>query len=68
MHVFATRVADDAVIAPSEELDGGRFWTIAELEGQIGQEVFTPNFEREYLSVLKPYMAETAGLAHSPNS
>ena len=68
VHVFATRVADDAVIAPSEELDGGRFWTIAELEDQIGQEVFTPNFEREYLSVLKPYMAETAGLAHSLNS
>ncbi len=33
---------------PSEELDGGRFWTIAEIESSLGKGIFTPNFESEY--------------------
>lgn len=34
-------------IEPSEELDGGRFWTRAEIEANLGCGVFTPNFESE---------------------
>ena len=30
------------------EIDEGRFWQISEIERQIGQGVFTPNFEHEF--------------------
>ena len=36
--VFVHKVVYDAPIHPSEELDGGRFWTIAELKENIGKE------------------------------
>ena len=35
--------------APSDELAGGRFWTHEEIIENIGRDVFTPNFEQEYL-------------------
>lgn len=38
----------DGTITPSEETDGGRFWTKDEILASIGKEVFTPNFEQEY--------------------
>ena len=31
-----------------EELDGGRFWTIAEIREAMGQNLLTPNFESEF--------------------
>lgn len=43
----------DGEVKPSDELDGGRFWSIAEVEDAIGKCVFTPNFEQEYLKVKK---------------
>ncbi len=43
----------DGEIHPSEELDGGRFWSIAEIEAALGSEIFTPNFESEYDSILR---------------
>ena len=33
---------------PSDELDGGRFWTKEEIADSIGKGIFTPNFESEY--------------------
>lgn len=33
---------------PSDELDGGRFWTAEEISAAMGRGVFTPNFEQEY--------------------
>lgn len=39
----------DGIINPTEETDGGRFWSISETEANIGNDVFTPNFEQEYL-------------------
>lgn len=47
VNVFACRVDKDPV--PSDELDGGRFWTIAEIEASLGKDILTPNFESEYL-------------------
>lgn len=47
VNVFTTTV--DELPRPSEELDGGRFWTSDEITAAIGQEVLTPNFEQEYL-------------------
>lgn len=37
----------DGVIEPTDELDGGRFWSRAEIEANLGRGVFTPNFESE---------------------
>ena len=45
--VFAHKTIYDGVINPSEELDGGRFWSIDEIKEQLGKGVFTPNFESE---------------------
>ena len=46
--VFVHTTTYDGEIMPSEELDGGRFWTIDEIKEQLGKEVFTPNFENEF--------------------
>ena len=39
-------------ISPSEELAGGRFWPLDEIRQNLGKNVFTPNFEREFTTVL----------------
>lgn len=46
------RAVSDAAVVPSDELDGGRFWSIADIEANIGKGVFTPNFEQEFQSVI----------------
>lgn len=33
---------------PTDELDGGRFWSRQEITASLGKGVFTPNFEQEY--------------------
>lgn len=45
--VFAHKTIYDGLINPSEELDGGRFWSIDEIKEHLGKGVFTPNFESE---------------------
>lgn len=51
--VYVHRCVYDGPIRPStEELDGGRFWTMAELHEAIGKDVLTPNFENEYLTII----------------
>lgn len=48
--VYVNRTTYDGPISPStDELDGGRFWTIQEIREAIGQGVLTPNFESEFL-------------------
>jgi isopentenyldiphosphate isomerase len=46
--VFVHRTTYDGVVAPSDELAGGRFWSIPEIREAIGKGVFTPNFESEF--------------------
>ena len=46
--VFAHKTVFDGEIYPSEELDGGRFWSMEEIKANMGKEVFTPNFESEF--------------------
>ena len=53
MHVYATVYSGE--IAPSEELDGGRFWSFQEIEEAMGDGVLTPNFEQEFMKI-KPYI------------
>ena len=49
VHPFKATAAEDP--QPSDELDGGRFWSPDEIEAAIGCGVFTPNFEKEYLKL-----------------
>lgn len=47
IHAFLLR--SDGPFSPnSEEISEGRFWKIPEIERQLRQNVFTPNFEHEY--------------------
>lgn len=47
--VFAHRTTYDGPITPSEELDGGRFFSQEEIAERLGTDFFTPNFESEYI-------------------
>ena len=46
--VFAYKTTYDGNISPSDELDGGRFFSLEEIRSKIGTEMFTPNFENEF--------------------
>lgn len=46
VHVY--RTTTNHPLSPSEELDGGRYWTFEEIRQAIGQGVLTPNFEQEF--------------------
>lgn len=46
--VFAHKTIYDGVVSPTDELAGGRFWTLDEIKANIGKHVFTPNFESEF--------------------
>ena len=47
--VYVNRTTYDGRVQPStEELDGGRFWTMQEIRAAIGKGVLTPNFESEF--------------------
>mgnify|MGYP000579712061 FL=1 len=50
--VFGHKTIYDGEILPSDELDGGRFWTIEEIKENLGKGIFTPNFEGEIDKVL----------------
>lgn len=45
--VFVHRTTYDGPVTPSDELDGGRFWSLDEIRENMGQGIFTPNFESE---------------------
>ena len=46
--VYVHRTVYDGPVCPSEELDGGRFWSVQEIRETIGKGVLTPNFENEF--------------------
>lgn len=56
VNVFAAKAIHQNPV-PSAELDGGRFWKLSEIEEAIGKNTLTPNFENEYLRILKPRLA-----------
>ncbi|MDD6472267.1 MAG: NUDIX domain-containing protein [Bacteroidales bacterium] len=49
--VFVHKTTYDGPVTPSEELDGGRFWSFEEIHDNLGKEVFTPNFESEFRQI-----------------
>ncbi len=55
---FILRVeGNEAFSAPADEIDELRFWLVEEITAQLGQGVFTPNFEREFREILLPYLS-----------
>ena len=55
VHVFRTVTAETPV--PSDELDGGRFFSADEIRKRLDTDFFTPNFEQEYRTILLPFIA-----------
>jgi len=52
--VFSFRAIYNAIpVFNKNEIDEGRFWTIAEIKKNLGTGVFTPNFENEVPVLLK---------------
>ncbi|WP_297928497.1 NUDIX domain-containing protein [uncultured Coprobacter sp.] len=48
--VYSYRTIYDGLIVPDkDEVETGRFWSIDEIEQNIGKQIFTPNFEIEFL-------------------
>ncbi|MDR1103022.1 MAG: NUDIX domain-containing protein [Tannerella sp.] len=52
VNTFAT-TCDGALHPHPDELDGGRFWPLRDIEMHLGKGVFTPNFEHEFSCVCK---------------
>lgn len=50
--VYVFRCVTDAPMLPSEELDGGRFFTLKELAERMQTNFFTPNFEEEWKKII----------------
>lgn len=46
--VNAFKTVIDDIPRPTDELDGGRFWTCREILAALGHDILTPNFEKEY--------------------
>lgn len=51
--VYVYSAVYDGAVAPSEELDGGRFWSINDIKASMGKGVLTPNFEQEFYKVME---------------
>jgi isopentenyldiphosphate isomerase len=56
--VFSFITHDNKPLTPNlSEVDEGKYWSFSEIDEQLGKNVFTPNFEKEYrdfLVQLKP--------------
>lgn len=46
--VFTYQCTCTEPVTPSGETDGGAFWSLEDIEAQLGAGVFTPNFEYEF--------------------
>lgn len=56
VHVF--RTITTLTPRPSDELDGGRFFSPEDIAARLGTDFFTPNFEQEYTERLLPALRE----------
>lgn len=41
-------IYNGTITPDTDELDGGRFWTLPEIKETLGKNIFTPNFESEF--------------------
>ncbi|MCM1483181.1 MAG: NUDIX domain-containing protein [Muribaculaceae bacterium] len=59
VHVHVLTVDDRTQLHYAlDEIDEVRFWSVEELCGAMGMNMLTPNFEQEFLSIVKPYHDE----------
>ena len=56
VHVFAT-VGHYELHPDRDEVDDGRWWPIEEIDLNLGQGIFTPNFESEYKMIRSSLLA-----------
>lgn len=57
VNTFMLTVGSDTQFTyPADEIDALRFWHIDEIKANIGKEIFTPNFEQEFTTILLPYL------------
>lgn len=55
---FILRVeGNEPFSAPADEIDELRFWSVSEITANLGRDVFTPNFEREFREIILPYLS-----------
>jgi isopentenyldiphosphate isomerase/intracellular septation protein A len=47
-----TTVTGQSPVLNRYEIDEGRFWSLQEIRNNLGKEVFTPNFEHEFRTIL----------------
>lgn len=47
--VNSFRTVINTLPRPSDELDGGRFWSLSEIRDSLGRGILTPNFEQEFI-------------------
>ncbi|MCD8287758.1 MAG: NUDIX domain-containing protein [Porphyromonadaceae bacterium] len=52
VYTFFT-IYDGNITPDNDEVECGRFWSIQEIERSLGQDIFTPNFENEYYTILQ---------------
>lgn len=45
---FST-ITDEAPIINTDEIEEGKFWSLHEIKDNIGKDIFTPNFEHEFV-------------------
>lgn len=58
--VYVNRTVYDGDIHPSaEELSDGKFWSAEEICQSLGRNIFTPNFESEYLRIIRNTSEQT---------
>lgn len=49
-------VYDDAMVIDQDEITEGRFWNIQDIKNNIGENIFTPNFEHEFETLIIKYI------------
>ena len=52
VHSYYT-IYNGPVIVDLSEISEGKFWKIKDIEENIGKEVFTPNFEQEFIKTVR---------------
>lgn len=54
INVFIT-IFNDKINPDPSEISEGRFWTLEEIKNQIGKNIFTPNFEQEFVDLIQNF-------------
>jgi len=44
--------SEENPVIDKEEIDEGRFWSLQEIKDNIGKNIFTPNFEHEFIMLI----------------